>query len=182
MAGSPTYDGAPTRFLIYGATGSGKSTLAARIAERTGLPWYSVDDLSWLPDWQQLAAHEQRRRFEPICAEDRWVLDTAYAAWLDLAWTRVQLVVALDYPRWVSFSRLLRRTVLRVVQRRQICNGNTETLRRVFSSHSILLWHVRTYAQKRKRIRGWAADQSGPAVILLTSPRATEDWLSTLDR
>jgi catechol 2,3-dioxygenase-like lactoylglutathione lyase family enzyme len=35
-----------TRVLVYGDTGSGKSTLAAQIAERTGLPWHSVDDVS----------------------------------------------------------------------------------------------------------------------------------------
>jgi murein DD-endopeptidase MepM/ murein hydrolase activator NlpD len=35
--------------LIYGVTGSGKTTLAEQIATRSGLPWYSVDDLTWEP-------------------------------------------------------------------------------------------------------------------------------------
>jgi adenylate kinase family enzyme len=35
------------RVLIYGVTGSGKTTLAQKVADRTGLPFHSVDDLTW---------------------------------------------------------------------------------------------------------------------------------------
>jgi len=72
---------------------------------------------------------EQRRRFEEICAGDTWLLDTAYGAWLDVPLARVELVVALDYPRWVSLLRLVRRTFGRIVDKQTICNGNVETLR-----------------------------------------------------
>ena len=37
------------------------------------------------------------------------------------------LVIALDYPRLTSLGRLLRRTATRIVDRRQVCNGNVET-------------------------------------------------------
>jgi hypothetical protein len=56
----------------YGVTGSGKTTLAAQIAERTGLPWHSVDDLTWEPDWVGVPFDEQRMRIEGICSDDRW--------------------------------------------------------------------------------------------------------------
>ncbi|HEY3895663.1 MAG TPA: hypothetical protein VGL88_09870 [Pseudonocardiaceae bacterium] len=69
----------PDRILVYGVTGSGKSTLAARIAERTGLPWYELDDLMWAPGWVAVPPSEQRRRVETICAGERWILDTAYS-------------------------------------------------------------------------------------------------------
>ena len=168
------------RVLIYGVTGSGKTTLAQQIAAQTGLPWHCVDDLTWEPGWVGVSAEEQRRRIAAICVGERWILDSGYSAWLDLVLARVELIVALDYPRWRSLARLARRTLARAVDRRQICNGNTETFRQVFSRDSILVWHFRSFARKRARMRAWAAGPSGPQVIRLTSPAATRRWLASL--
>ena len=80
----------PQRILVYGVTGSGKTTFAARLAEKTGLPWHSVDDLTWEPGWVEVPPDEQRRRIGAICSGQQWILDTAYSKWLDVALCRVQ--------------------------------------------------------------------------------------------
>jgi adenylate kinase family enzyme len=170
----------PERVLVYGVTGTGKTTLAARIAARTDLPWHSVDDLTWEPGWVQVAVGEQRRRITAVCDEERWILDTAYGTWRDIPLARVQLIVGLDYPRWISLGRLLRRTLLRAIDHRPICNGNTESFRQAFSKDSIVVWHFQSFSRKRARIRAWAADPAGPEVVRLTSPRQTRRWLDSL--
>ena len=168
------------RILVYGVTGSGKTTIARQIAARTGLPWHEVDNLTWEPGWVVVPVEEQRRRIAAICAEERWILDTAYGAWLEVPLARVELIVALDYPRWRSLARLIRRTLLRNLDHKPICNGNTESLRQTFSRDSIILWHFQSFARKRERIRAWAADESGPDLVRLTSPAATRRWLASL--
>ena len=145
---------------MYGVTGSGKTTLAARLAQQTGLPWHSVDDLTWQPGWVEVPVDEQRRRIAAICAGQRWILDTAYSRWLDLVLPRVELIVALDYPRWLSLGRLVRRSVMRALDHRRICNGNTESFRQLVSHDSIVVWHFRSFSRKRARINEWAADES----------------------
>jgi adenylate kinase family enzyme len=170
------------RILVYGVTGSGKSTLAARLAEATGLAWHSVDDLTWQPGWVEVPADEQRRRVRAICAGPEWILDTAYGSWLDEPLQRVELIVALDYPRWFSLQRLVRRTVARVIDGRPICNGNRETLRLLVSGDSILIWHFRSFRHKRERIRSWTADAAAPPVHRLASQRQTERWLAGITR
>jgi adenylate kinase family enzyme len=168
------------RVLIYGVTGSGKTTLAQKVAERTGLPFHSVDDLTWEPGWVGVPAEEQRRRIGAICLGERWILDSGYSIWLDVVLSRADLIVALDYPRWRSLGRLVRRSLARAIDRRKICNGNTETFRQMVSRDSILRWHFQSFARKRARMRAWAVDPDGPAVIRLTSPAATRRWLADL--
>lgn len=166
---------------MYGVTGSGKTTMAREIAARTGLAWHEVDNLTWEPGWVTVPVDEQRRRVAAICAGERWILDTAYGAWLEVPLARVELIVALDYPRWRSLWRLIRRTLQRNLDHKPICNGNTESLRQTFSRDSIILWHFQSFARKRDRIRAWAADESGPAVVRLTSPAAARRWLDSMN-
>ena len=126
----------------------------------------------------QVADDEQRRRIAAICAEDAWILDTAYSGWIDVPLERVELIVALDLPRRVSLTRLVRRTIARVVDGRPVCNGNRETLRTMVARDSILLWHFRAFPTKRARIDEW--EREGRPLVRLTLPRAVERWLATL--
>lgn len=117
-----------------------------------------------------------------LVAGDRWVLDTAYGSWTDLVLPRAELVIALDYPRWVSLGRLLRRTALRLVDRREVCNGNVEHLGNLLSSNSIVRWHFQSFRRKHARIVAWEDSKSGPGVLRFRSPRETEAWLARAGR
>jgi adenylate kinase family enzyme len=173
-------DGA-RRIVVYGVTGSGKSTLAEQISVATGIPWYPVDELTWRPGWVEVPKEEQRQLIQAVCAEPEWILDAAYGSWLEIPMSRAEVVVALDYPRWFSWQRVVRRTLRRLIRRTPVCNGNYETVRRMLSPRdSIIGWHFRSFARKRRRIRTWAADPAGPAVLALTSPRATQMFLAGL--
>ena len=168
------------RILVYGVTGSGKSTAAQIIAARTLLPLTLADELTWAPDWVPVAEDEQRRLFAAVAAQDRWVLDTAYGAWLDVVLPRVDLVVGLDYPRWFSLQRVFRRSVMRAIDKKPICNGNTESFRGMLGRDSIIRWHFRSFGRKRGRMRAWAAAAEGPTVLLFTRSRDLEVWIDTL--
>lgn len=170
----------PDRVLVYGVTGSGKSTAACAIGARTGHPVTLVDELTWLPGWTPVEDDEQRRIIGGITAGERWLLDSSYGAWLDLVLPRAQLVVGLDYPRWLSLARLVRRTVSGAITGEPRCNGNVETWRGIVRRDSIIVWHFRSFARKRERMRAWAAWPDGPEVLLFRRPRDLEAWVRTL--
>jgi adenylate kinase family enzyme/GNAT superfamily N-acetyltransferase len=179
-ASKPT-QAAPSRVLFYGVTGSGKSSAARAYAQATGLPEFSADDdIGWLPGWQQRTVEEQRDIAAAIAAQDRWVLDSAYGVWRDVVLPRAELVVGLDYPRWLSLARLVRRSLRRALTREPVCNGNHETLARLFIEDSIIRWHFRSFTRKRQVMRGLEADPGMPPTILFSHPRQLDAWLAQL--
>lgn len=171
----------PSRILVYGVCGSGKTIFASRLSEKLGIPWHSVDDLTWEPGWVEVPQDVQVARIASICAEPCWILDTAYARWLEVPLADVELVVGLDYPRWLSLGRLMKRTVRRIADGRPICNGNRETLRELFSRSSIIIWHFKSFSRKRARMRHWQ-ETAGFETILFKRPRDAAAWLETLSR
>ena len=170
----------PDRVLLYGVTGSGKSTAALAIGARTGHPVTVVDELTWLPGWVPVDGQDQRDLVGEVVAGERWLLDSAYGAWLDLVLPRAELVVGLDYPRWLSLGRLVRRTISGAVTKEPRCNGNVETWRAMVRRDSIIVWHFQSFARKRARMRAWAASPDGPPVHLFRRPRDLEAWIATL--
>ena len=166
------------RILVYGVTGSGKSRMAATLSELTGIPLTSVDDITWSPGWVPMPTDEQIAHFDDLTTADAWILDSAYGTWRDLVLERADLVVALDYPRLVSFGRLLRRTAARIIDRQEVCNGNHESWRSVFARDSIVKWHVTSFRRKRRQMRTWAAAATGPRVILLRRPAHARSFVA----
>lgn len=174
---------AASRILIYGVTGSGKSTAALQIGDALELPAHLVDEeIGWLGNWVNRSEAEMRRLAGNVVASERWVLDSAYGSFLDLVMERVDVVIALDYPRWISLQRLLRRTWRRARTRETVCNGNVETWRRVFSNESIIRWHFRSYASKTSRIDAMEAAPEGPPLLRLRHPRDYSRLLERLRR
>ena len=170
-----------SRIVLHGVTGSGKSTLAARLADLTGAPHVSVDDLMWRPGWVQLTAAEQVEAIRPWAERPAWVMDSLWSATRPVVLPRADLLVALDFPRRVSLVRLLRRTWRRLRTGEEFCGGNTESWRQTFSSDSILAWHVRSFRNKHATIARWVADAGGPPVVRFTSPDQVGTWLRTLE-
>lgn len=172
---------APSRVLFYGVTGSGKSSAACAYADRTGLPEFSADDdIGWLPGWRQPDTAEQRELAARIAGQDQWVLDSAYGVWRDLVIPRAELIVGLDYPRWLSLLRLVRRSLRRVIGREEVCNGNRETFGRLLASDSIIGWHFRSFTRKRRVMRELESSPGTAEVLIFRRPRELEAWLRCL--
>ena len=166
----------PRRILIYGVCGSGKTTAARRLGELTGIPRHEADQLTWDPGWVMVSDEIQRERIAEICEKDEWILDTAYGKWLDIPLERVQLVIGLDYSRGRTFWQLLKRTIARCYDKKLVCNGNVETLKGMFSTKSILIWHFKSFARKRDRMRKWKSSHTEFDVILFRTPTDLMRW------
>ncbi len=167
------------RVLFHGVTGSGKTSAAHAYSLVTGIPTFSADDdLGWLPNWKGRPIEDQYRIAADIAAQELWVLDSAYSSWRNIILARTELIVFLDYPRWLSLGRLIRRTVRRIVSRQSVCNGNTETLRRTLAKDSIIGWHFRSFKRKQDAIAKIRVDPSMPPVLSFQRPHDLDTWIA----
>jgi adenylate kinase family enzyme len=151
--------------------------MARALSELTGIPWISVDDVCWRPGWVAMPPSEQLAHFDALTAEDSWILDAAYPAWRHLAYERADVVIAMDYPRLISLTRVLRRTATRLRRREEICNGNYESWRRILSRDSLIVWHFTSFRSKRGEMRQWSEAATGPGVVHLRSPARARAFL-----
>jgi adenylate kinase family enzyme len=171
------------RIVVVGTSGSGKTTCASQLAQKLAIPHIELDALFWDANWTPASLPEFRARVTQALQDEGWVVDGNYSKVRELIWQRATMVVWLDYSLWTIMKRLLKRTVMRIVQRKELWNGNRETwMNAVFSQESILLWALKTY---RKNRRVYSHLMAQPEYIHmqfvhLHSPRATDEWLSTL--
>lgn len=144
----------------------------------TKAPCHLVDDeIGWLSDWTPRPVAQQQEMAFALAAADAWILDSAYAQWREAVMPRAQLIVGLDYPRWLSLARLVRRSIRRLRRRELVCNGNQESLRKLLSADSIVLWHFKSFARKRRNMRALPADPGNAQVVILPHPREARRWL-----
>src|SRR5579862_4424209 len=87
------------RIVILGCAGSGKTTLARQLAERTGAPLISLDEI-WQPHWKESDVPAFRSMLEGAHSGDAWISEGNFAlATFDLRLPRATLVVWLERPK-----------------------------------------------------------------------------------
>jgi adenylate kinase family enzyme len=178
-----TSDGHPRRIAVVGTSGSGKTTLAHQLAQRLGIPHVELDALHWGPNWTAAPRQVFRECTEQALDREAWTTDGNYSAVRDIAWSRADTVVWLDYALPVILWRVSRRTIRRFVTREELWNMNRERFRDAFLSYdSIILWVVRTYRRRRREypVLFSEPEYAHLSIVQLRSPRAARLWLASL--
>ena len=176
----------PNRIAVVGNSGSGKSTLARAIAERIGGEHIELDAIHHLPDWTPIDRDEMRSAVAERIETDRWVVDGNYASIVqDLVFGRADTVVWLDLPRRVVMPRVVRRTLGRMVLRRELWNGNRERFRNLFKTdpmENIILWSWTQHGKYRTQYAAAAADPANAHLewVRINSPGEQRRWLKSL--
>lgn len=174
------------RIWVVGSAGAGKSTLARALSQRLGLPHTELDRLYWRPGWQMAPTDEFLAAVDAVTSTRRWVICGNYRSAGANVLLHADTVVWLDYPLYVSFPRLLRRTVRRARTRDNLWDsGNYESWRRAFfSRESVLLYTLRTFRRRRADFSAMMQVDSarGRSWLRFTSPSATARWLESVSQ
>ena len=100
------------RIVIVGSPGSGKSTLAERLANKTGIQLFHLDNYYWRPGWVEVPTEEWLQIHRGLISGDRWIIDGTYLNTIDERLTRADTVISFHSSRWKCIYRILRRSLL----------------------------------------------------------------------
>jgi adenylate kinase family enzyme len=173
------------RILVVGTSGTGKTTMAKRIAAELSLPHIELDALHWGPGWQALTQTDPAefvRRVADAVAAEAWVLDGNYGVVRELIWRRATHLVWLDYDRPVIMYRVIKRSVLRAIDRTELWSGNTENWRRWFHASHPIRWAWSTWHRRRSQLEELLqrVEYQRLVVLRLRRPRDTARVIARL--
>ncbi len=161
------------RVAVVGPAGSGKTRFAKSLARNVGAAYLDLDSHCWESNWTPGNYEVVKHRIVKAMAADRWVSDGNYGKFREIQLPRTTTLVWLDYSLPVCLLRLLRRTVIRTVTRKELWAGNRESFyRQFFSKRSIFLFLFRQHPQLRRHYWDMVHGEAGHLkVIRLGSPR-----------
>lgn len=167
------------RIVILGNAGSGKSTLARSLGKRLCLPVVHLDTLFWEPGWVEPDAGQFRARVSKAIAADAWICEGNYARrTFDLRLPPADLIIWLDTPRHICFTRVILRSVMNR-PRSDLAAGCTEKLDRAFLTFLNFVWNFdRSYRPGIEAVRLAVGPQI--PTVHLRSNRQIDAFLDSL--
>lgn len=159
------------RVMIIGCPGAGKSTFARALAEKTGLPLYSLDRIWHRPDRTHISREEFDRRLAEILSGERWIIDGHYSRTLSPRFSACDTLFWLDLP----LSECLAGIRARIGQPRPDMPWQ-ET-----EEDPEFIEYVRAFdAENRPKIEALLANPAGKDIRILHSRAEVDAYLATL--
>lgn len=168
-----------TRYWVSGNSGAGKTTLSRELARRIGARHVELDGLFHMEGWTPKETEAFIADVKAATAGDSWVLDGNYRGRLTDDLVDADVYVWLDYPRWITFPRVLRRTLRRAVSRQELWNGNRESWRNLLKRDpeaSILAWSWTQHEPYRELFESLMDERW----VRLSHPRDAAKWLDSV--
>ncbi len=165
------------RISVIGSSGSGKTTVARALAERLAIPYLELDAVFHQPGWVARPDEEFRSIVFDFAKGDRWVIDGNYTSHgvAQVVWPRADTIVWLDPPRRVVMTRVVRRTLRRVITREELWNGNREpwtNLYRLDPYKNIVVWAWSRFGHTRRKYESYlGSPQWGHARVVRLQSR-----------
>jgi hypothetical protein len=100
----------------------------------------------------------------------------------EMVFSRADTVVCLDFSRFVTMNRVIRRSFRQTFLRQQVGVHSPMSIRSLRESEHPIRWAWTTHAERRSQMRDWAErpELAHTKRVSLGSPREAEEWLSEI--
>jgi len=172
------------KIVIIGTSGSGKTTLAKKLSLVLNSNHIELDSYYHGPNWEQVTADVFEQKVSKVINDsDSWIIEGNYQVVRELIWPKANLIIWLDYPFYIVFIRLFKRTIKRFVTKEVLWNDNTEDFfKQLFTKKSVLFWAIKTHWKNRKEFQTVLVDsnQYNNKSIRIKRPVEVKELLSLI--
>jgi len=141
------------RIIVIGSSCSGKSSFAQALAQKKNIKYIELDQLHWLPNWQERPDAEFRELVKAAITGDdhSWIIDGNYSVTRDITWPQATHIIWLNHGFALVMYRAITRSIHRAYSKKPLFAGNVESFKQTFfSKDSIIWWVIRTFHKKRR--------------------------------
>lgn len=97
------------RIMIFGRPGSGKSTFAYKLHQTLQIPVFHLDKHFYQLNWLERPTQEFLSIQQSIVNKESWIIDSNSTKSLEMRYSRADMVLYFNYPRWKCYVRILKR-------------------------------------------------------------------------
>lgn len=133
------------KIAIVGCSGSGKSTLATKLGRQLQIPHIELDALFHQTNWVPKESGPFREEVKAVMQQmQQWIIDGNYQSKLEeIVITEADLVIFFNLSRRLVMYRIIKRTILRLLLRKELWNENREkfgNLLNLSPEENVILW------------------------------------------
>lgn len=144
--------------------------MAKSIATALNVPCIELDRLNWASNWRDLSKtdpEEFAKSVRGAISADTWVSDGNYTIVRDLLWRRATHLVWLDYSRAVIMYRVIKRSIVRALDQKELWAGNREDWRRWLQPSHPIRWAWSTWRERRLEFEALLDDVQYEHLVVL---------------
>lgn len=168
------------KIAIIGYSGSGKSSLARRLGELYQLPVTHLDQLHFLPNWQERETPAFQKLVKNILAQDNWLIEGNYGeAYYQERLAQADTIIMLLFPAYRAYFRVLKRYLTyRGKTRPDIADNCPEKLDWAFTKWIWRDGRTRRHKNNYSKI----AQTYAHKVIILKHQKEIDHYLKTVEQ
>ncbi len=169
------------RIAVVGSPGAGKTTFSRVLAGKTKLPIVHLDTYYHDKTKNYYNAEDKQAWLDVVnelIKPEKWIIDGNYSSTFPLRFQRADLIIFLDYPRRISFSR----TVTRIIKSKSHWKKRTEMpigWKDTFDPEFLkFVWLYNS--QYRTKVTGQLDENLSKKVLTFRHPSETKRFLDSL--
>lgn len=162
------------KIVVVGVSASGKSTFTKKLSAKVNIPATFMDSIMWKPGWVYVGDEETVNRLEQVSSAEKWIIEGYISSKArTLVFDRADLIIYLDYSRWISSLRYIKRWCKHRKKARPELVGSPEKFSFKFLK---LVWTKGESISLNEFLD--SVDRN--KIIVLTSPKMAEEFLSKI--